>query len=75
MTDDTTESPQPGETRLEFANRLYREYHVRCFWHCRPDLVITEDRIPMLVKGLREHGGRRGMFTAARLLELPESPA
>jgi hypothetical protein len=52
---------------LELANRLYREYHTRCFWHCPRDLVITEDLIPLVVKGLRKHGGRRGFVLSARL--------
>lgn len=53
---------------VELADRLYREYHARCFWHSPRDLVITEDLIPFVAKGLRTHGGRRG-FIMARLLE------
>jgi hypothetical protein len=55
------------DERLELANRLYREYHARCFWHCPRDLVITEDLIPIVVKGLRKHGGRRGFVLSAQL--------
>jgi hypothetical protein len=53
--------------RLELANQLYREYHTRCFWHCPRDLVITEELIPMVVKGLRLHGGRKGFILSAKL--------
>jgi hypothetical protein len=60
------------EERLELANRLYREYRSRCFWFCRPDLVITEELIPLVVKGLRKNGGRTGWILAAKLL--PREP-
>jgi hypothetical protein len=68
----TDPSAKPAETRLELANRLFREHYARCFWHCRPDLRITEETIPLVVKGLREHGGRRGLLAAAQLLSLGE---
>jgi hypothetical protein len=70
----TALAPLDRKERLELANRLYREYHTRCFWHCPRDLVITEDLIPLVVKGLREHGGRRGFILAGRLRP-PEVPA
>ena len=77
--------PLPADERLEFANRLYREYHARCFWHSPRDLVISEDLIPLVIKGLRKHGGRRGFILAGQLrrergapqgteTELPECP-
>ena len=53
--------------RLELANQLYREYHTRCFWHCPHDLEITEALIPLVVKGLRTYGGRRGFLRASAL--------
>jgi hypothetical protein len=53
--------------RLELANQLYREYHARCFWHSPRDLIITEDLIPFVAKGLRNHGGRRGFILSAKL--------
>lgn len=60
----------PGDLveRLALANQLYRDYHTRCFWHCPPDLEITAELLPMVIKGLRTHGGRRGFFLAAKLL-------
>ncbi len=57
-----------AESRLELANRLFREYYASCFWHCRPDLSITEAHIPLVVDGLRRHGGRKGLLAAARLV-------
>ena len=56
-----------AEERLELARRLFREFYSFCFWHCRPDLLITEEKIPLVVEGLRRHGGRRGLLVAARL--------
>ena len=63
----TGTTPLTLEERLELANRLYREYHTRCFWHCPRDLVITEEMIPLVVSGLRKHGGRRGFILSGKL--------
>ncbi len=63
---------QARSARLELAAQLFREYHSRCFWHTRRDLEITEDRIPFVVRGLREQGGHRGYVLAGRLLEDPK---
>jgi hypothetical protein len=54
-----------GESRLELARRLDREFYAVCFWHLKPDLVATEETIPVIVRGLRIHGGRRGLMAAA----------
>lgn len=59
--------------RLELANQLYRQYRVQCFWHSPRDLVITEDLLPFVVKGLRTHGGRRGFILSGTLQ--PPSPS
>lgn len=55
------------EERLALANRMFREYRARCFWHCPTDLVITEGLVPLVVNGLRKHGGRRGFILAGQL--------
>jgi len=65
-----THGPLGREDRLELANRMYREFHARCFWHCPRDLVITEDLIPMVVKGFRLHGGRQGSMLSGQLREV-----
>jgi hypothetical protein len=57
----------PAESRRELANRLFREFYSACFWHYRPDLTITDEMIPLVVEGLRRHGGRKGLLAAARL--------
>jgi hypothetical protein len=55
--------------RLELARRLYREFWARCFWHCPRDLEVTEDLIPVVIKGLRDNGGARGWMLAGGLTE------
>jgi hypothetical protein len=62
-----TAAPLSRQERLELANELYREFHTRCFWHSPRDLVITEDLIPFVAKGLRTHGGRRGFILSGKL--------
>jgi hypothetical protein len=66
---NTTQQPLTPEARLELANRLFREYYSRCFWYWDPKVVLTESLIPLVAQGLRNHGGRRAMLAAARLLE------
>src|SRR5262245_25429444 len=63
-----TEDARSTLPRLELANRLFHEFYAVCFWHLKPDLVVTEALIPLIVAGLRKHGGRRGMLAADRLL-------
>ena len=53
--------------RVREARRAFRTFHTQCFWHLRPDLAVTLDDVPEIVRGLRQHGGRRGFITAARL--------
>jgi hypothetical protein len=70
----STVPTQRADSRLELAKSLFREYYSQCFWHCRPDLPITEARIPLVVKGLQTHGGRKGLLAAARLTALEAPP-
>lgn len=60
-------TPRNLHERLELANLLYRAFRNRCFWHSPRELVITEDLIPFVVKGLRTHGGHRGFKLAGQL--------
>ena len=64
-------TPRNLQERLELANRLYREFRGQCFWFSPRDLVITEDQIPFLVKGLRANGGQRGFVMAGKLQTTP----
>jgi hypothetical protein len=52
---------------VELANQLFREYYSRCFWHHHDDEPITREEIPLVIAGLRKHGGRQGFLAAARL--------
>jgi hypothetical protein len=64
---ETILTPRDLNERLKLANLLYREFQNRCFWHSPPDLVITEELIPFVVKGLRTYGGHRGFKLAGKL--------
>lgn len=61
----------PGQARdmvrVREARRAFRAFHTQCFWYLRPDLVATLEDVPEIVRGLRQHGGRKGFLTAARL--------
>jgi hypothetical protein len=65
----TAEEKNAG-TRLELANQLFREFYAACFWHMKPDLVVTEELLPLIIKGLQTHGGRRGILAAEKLKKL-----
>ena len=53
--------------RLELARTAFREFYAQCFWSYRPDAEMTEEKIPFVVRGLREHGGLAGYRVAAEL--------
>ena len=55
------------EARLRTARRAFRRFHGQCFWYLRPDLEITPADLPMIVDGLRKHGGHSGFLLAAKL--------
>lgn len=55
------------EERLKLANYLFQKYYTQCFWYCRRDLEITEDLIPIVLNGLRNHGGHVGFGLAGKL--------
>ncbi len=41
---------------------------MQCFWSWPADPEITEATIPLIIEGLRLHGGHRGYRIAAQLL-------
>jgi hypothetical protein len=55
------------QRRLELARWAFREFYARCFWSYREDMEITEEKIPLIIRGLREEGGRAGYRLAAEL--------
>jgi hypothetical protein len=56
------------ERRLELARKAFKEFYARCFWSYREDLEITEEFIPFVIRGLRQHGGQAGYRIAGELL-------
>lgn len=66
---NTVEQPRPLTIpeKLALAQEAYQEFHAMCFWYLREDIAITEDDLPMVIKGLRNHGNRETFFIAARL--------
>jgi hypothetical protein len=62
------DKPLSTAEKVQLANQLFHEFYAACFWHWRPDLVITEATLPALAQGLRTHGGRRGMLAAEKLV-------
>ena len=57
------------ERRLELARQAFKDFYAQCFWSYREDLEITEEKIPFIIRGLREHGGHAGYRLAAKLCQ------
>jgi hypothetical protein len=72
---DVVAASQPTmPNRAQLANQLYREFRTLCFWHSPPELIITEEMIPFVLKGLRANGGWKG-FMLAEHLEKTREPS
>jgi len=56
-----------AQRRLELARQAFKDFYAQCFWSYRADAEITEDKIPFVIRGLREHGGLAGYRVAAKL--------
>ena len=67
VTAESTPKRLTLEEKLTLAKRLYRECYADCFWHMKPDLEITEAMLPVIIRGLRDNGGRREFLEAAKL--------
>jgi hypothetical protein len=55
------------DRRLELARKAFTAFYAQCFWSYREDLEITEEKIPFIIRGLREYGGWSGYRVAAEL--------
>ena len=55
------------QRRLQLARRAFKEFYAQCFWSYREDAEITEEKIPFVIHGLREHGGLPGYRIAAEI--------
>jgi hypothetical protein len=69
---ETSSSVKPSDRaarqrRLELARRAFKEFYAQCFWSYHEDAEITEEKIPFVIRGLREHGGLSGYRIAAEL--------
>ena len=53
--------------RVREARKAFRTFHAQCFWYMRPDLKVTLEDVPVIVRGLRQNGGREGFLLAAKL--------
>ena len=62
-----TSSILTDEARLRTARWAFRRFHGQCFWYLHPDLEVTLADLPMIVDGLRKHGGHSGFLLAAKL--------
>jgi hypothetical protein len=55
------------QRRLELARKAFKEFSAPCFWSAPADWEITEADIPLVIRGLRRHGGHKGYRIAAEL--------
>ena len=68
-----TEQPPPAsdtaarQRRLKLAQKAFKEFYAQCFWSYREDAEITEEKIPFVIRGLREHGGLAGYRIASKI--------
>jgi hypothetical protein len=63
----TQKAPLTTEEKLRRAQEAYREFRAQCFWFMRKDLIVTERNLPLVIEGLRLHGGHKGWNLAATL--------
>lgn len=59
--------PAGENQRLELAREAFQRFRLQCFWSWPDDPVINEKTIPLIVRGLRLHGGHIGYQVAASL--------
>ena len=64
---DEQHRPTSSERRIELARQAFKQFYASCFWSCREDLEITEELIPLVIRGLRNHGGMAGYRVANEL--------
>ena len=52
---------------VRLGQELFEKFYSKCFWHMRPDLIVTENNLSAIIQGLKLHGGREGFLEAERL--------
>lgn len=55
--------------RVREARKAFRAFHAQCFWFMREDMLVTLSDIPVIVRGLRQNGGRQGYLLAEKLCQ------
>ncbi len=65
--DETEESKRAR--RLDLARMAFKEFSAQCFWSWNEHAEITEATIPLIIRGLRLHGGHKGYEIAAKLCQ------
>ncbi len=67
MATTPTATATDHQRRLDLARRAFKDFYALCFWSYREDMEITEEKIPLIIRGLREEGGLAGYRVAAEL--------
>lgn len=64
-----TLSPEQARHMVQIreARRAFREFHARCFWSYRRDLVIGADDVSWVAEQLMRHGDREAWRVGASL--------
>ena len=57
------------QRRLDLARRAFKQFYAQCFWSYREDMEITEEKIPLIIRGLCAEGGLAGYRVAAELCQ------
>lgn len=52
---------------LAAARAALAAYRTTCFWSLSPGFAVTEETLPIIIKGLRRHGDRHAFQLAAQL--------
>jgi hypothetical protein len=53
--------------RVREARRMYRRFHVECFWSFDPDYRVGSSDIAWVADQLRKHGGHAAWKAAEKL--------
>jgi hypothetical protein len=65
--DSPPKAPPLDPERLRAAQEAYRLFRTRCFWSMREDWEVTEESLPLVIEGLKLHGGHEGWKLAQAL--------
>ena len=60
-------APVVSPARLALAQQAFERFYTRCFWFMREDLLVGEEDLEAIIRGLRAHGDREAFLLAAKL--------